>query len=48
MTELMLMLGDLTLDDLQAIAGGTAFPSEAQEWARDRVSFVMKSAHAQP
>ena len=44
MRELKLMLGDLDLGDLQAVAAGTAWPTEAQQWARDRVEFQTKSA----
>ena len=44
LTELSLMLGDLKVPDLTAIAANPHWPPAAQDWARDRVSFLMRQA----
>lgn len=43
MTELALMLGDLSTADLEFIAANPSFPPEAQQWARGRLSFALKN-----
>jgi hypothetical protein len=46
MSELSLMLGDLSTDDLQAIAGSAFWPPESQKWARDRIAYATKALNA--
>ncbi len=48
MTELSLMLGDLTQTDLEFIAANPSFPHEAQEWARGRLSFALRGTVEMP
>lgn len=47
MSELNLMLGDLNIDDLQAIAAGGVWPAEVAQWARERVAFEMQRMNKQ-
>lgn len=39
MSELSLMLGDLSIEELQGIAAGGLWPAPVAQWARERVSF---------
>jgi hypothetical protein len=41
--ELTLMYGDLTPNDLQAIATGSAWPAEAKKWARERIAYQLQA-----
>lgn len=43
MSELSLMLGDLTQEDFEFLASHPAFPVAAQQWARDRLAFALKN-----
>lgn len=47
MSELSLMLGDLSIDDLQSIAAGGIWPSEVAQWARERVAFETQRLNRQ-
>jgi len=46
--ELTLMYGDLTLNDLQSIVTGSAWPNEAKAWARERISYQVASLALPP
>lgn len=45
--ELTLMYGDLTLNDLQAVATASFWPSEAQTWARERIAYQVEAMNQQ-
>lgn len=47
MSELSLMLGDLSIDDLQTIAAGGVWPAEVSQWARERVAFETAKKNRQ-
>lgn len=47
MSELSLMLGDLSMEDLQSIAGGGVWPAEVAQWARERVAFETQKINKQ-
>ena len=42
-SELTLMYGDLTMNELQAVATGSAWPVEAQQWARERMAYQIEA-----
>jgi hypothetical protein len=43
MSELSLMLGELTQEEFEFLASHPAFPPGAQQWARDRLAFAIKA-----
>jgi hypothetical protein len=47
MGELSLMLGDLSIDDLQSIAAGGIWPTDAAQWARERIAFETQRLNRQ-
>ena len=42
LSDLSLMLGDLTQSDLESIASDPVWPQDVQIWARERISFMMR------
>jgi hypothetical protein len=44
MSELSLMLGDLSVADLQTIASGGIWPADVSQWARERIAFETERA----